>query len=237
MPKPIFDNPGVTRLMKRYVRSPKDKELRDRIITLTLPLVEASLSKQRMFDKRYREDIRQECILKVIQALPKFNTIRGDAFGFLWATICNMSKTVNEKLHRPSYSLSSDENVQKEAEQNFKNPFQSPENQIILNSVSDELHNVLFNSISSSVPRIRTHRKAARYIRAAVMSGELFLDKPKVIRKLKDIGLDKKNIQLYINRSMIITRERLLIARENATAITHHENVYTNNKYAVAEDL
>lgn len=237
MPKEIFNNPRVTRLMKRFARKPKNIELRDKIIRLALPLVEASLSKQRMFDRRYREDIRQECILKVIQALPKFSPIRGDAFGFLWATICNMSKTVNERLHRPSYSLSSDENVQKEAEQNFKNPFQSPENQVILNSVSSELHSALLGNNSSSVPRIRAHRKAARYLRAAVVSGELFLDKPKVVRELKSIGLEKKDIQLYISRSMIITRERLLIARENATAITHRESTYSNNKIAAAEEL
>src|SRR5690349_17541908 len=113
--KPIFNNRLVTQLLKRYVRHKKDLKLRDKILRLTLPLIEASMAQQGMY--RGKEDIRQECILKVLQAIPKFKADRGNAFGFMWATICNMSKTMNKRLHkRVASSLSSDEGAEREAE-------------------------------------------------------------------------------------------------------------------------
>jgi hypothetical protein len=212
-------------------------ELRDRIIKLSLPLVEAALTKQHMFDKRFREDIRQECILKLITGLPKYDPRKGAAFAFVWTVVCNMSKTVNERLHRPSYSLSSDEDVQKEAEANGKSVFHSPENQQILNSISEALAAAALAATSQlESPRVRVHRKACSYLRKAIVSGDLFTNQTVVIRRLRAIGLDRKNITYYVNYSMVTLRERLLVARQNSQAITHR-NYSEPQSIAVLEDL
>ncbi len=174
--KPIFNNLLVTKLFKEYIHHKKDLKLRDKILKLTLPLIEASLSRQGMF--RSKDDIRQECILKVLQAIPKFNPKRGHAFGFMWATICNQSKTINKRLHRPTSSLSTDESAQKEAEANGKDVFQTPENQHVLNLISEAVIEA-FDTNGFVAPKRGLHRKACRQIQKAMASGEFFFDKQK----------------------------------------------------------
>ena len=219
--KPAFNNKRVTKLLKKYARNKKNVILRDKIIELALPLIPRSLAKQGMYIRpELREDIMQECALKLIQAIPKFDVKRGDAFGFFWATICNMSKSINERLNRPSLSLSTDEDAQRQAESNGRNLFQTPENQHILNSIVKDLQVALDNN-RFRVPKVAMHRKASRLVRHFIASGELFFDKSLVIRKLRDIGLDRKQIQFYVEYSLIVVREKLLEARENANAISY----------------
>jgi hypothetical protein len=218
--KPIFDNRKMTILMRRYVRNKKDFKLRDRILTLTLPLVKASLSKQGMYDKRYKADIEQECILKVLQAIPKFKPQRGNAFGFMWAVICNMSKSINKRFHRPVSSLSTDESAQKEAEANGKEVFQTPENQYVLNLISDAVVEA-FDTNGFVAPKKKLHRKACKLIHKTMVAGDFFFNKSSVVRQLKDLGLDKKEIQQYCQYSLVVVRNKLLEARSNASTITH----------------
>jgi len=216
--KPIFNNLLVTKLFKEYIHHKKDLKLRDKILKLTLPLIEASLSRQGMF--RSKDDIRQECILKVLQAIPKFNPKRGHAFGFMWATICNQSKTINKRLHRPTSSLSTDESAQKEAEANGKDVFQTPENQHVLNLISEAVIEA-FDTNGFVAPKRGLHRKACRQIQKAMASGEFFFDKKTTIRGLRELGLEKKDIQHYCQYSLVVVRTKLLEAHENATTISH----------------
>lgn len=219
--KPAFNNKKVTRLLKRFARNKKNTLLRDRIIELALPLIPRALAKQGMYIRpELRDDIIQECALKVVQAIPKFDAERGNAFGFFWATICNMSKSINERLNRPSLSLSTDEEAQRQAESNGKNVFQTPENQHILNSIAKDLQAALDRN-SYRVPSRGMHRKACRLVRHFIATGELFFDKSLVIKELREVGLDRKQIQFYVERSLIEVRARLLEAKENADAISY----------------
>jgi hypothetical protein len=222
--KPIFNNPKVTRLMKRYVRHKNNLELRDRIVRLSLPLIDAAINKlsnKSMYSiYKHKEDIKQECALKVIQAVPKFNARRGDAFGFMWATICNMCKTINERMSRPSYSLSSDEAVQKEAELHGREVFQTPENQHILNSIGKSVSKSLATG-GFRIPKQKLHRRACKLIRKHMETGEFFFDRSVVTKELKELGLDKKEIQFYCQYSLVVVRRKLLEARENSHALSN----------------
>lgn len=219
--KQIFNNIKVTRLLKEYVtQKKKDEKLRDRILLLTVPLVDATIARYGMY--RSKEDIRQECILKVLQAIPKFDARRGDAFGFMWATICNMSKSVNKRLHRPVSSLSTDEEAQREAEVNGKEVFQTPENQFILTQIAADVVKA-FNSNGFVVPERALHRKVCKNIQSSMSSGEFFFNKNETMRKLRDLGLEKKDVQFYVQRSLIVVREKLLEARTNVDALTYNK--------------
>lgn len=219
--KQIFNNLKVTRLLKEYVtQKKKDDVLRNRILLLTVPLVDATIARYGMY--RSKEDIRQECILKVLQAIPKFDARRGDAFGFMWATICNMSKSVNKRLHRPVSSLSTDEEAQREAEMNGKEVFQTPENQFILNQISAAVIEA-FNSNGFRVPERALHRKVCKSIQVAMLSGEFFFNKNETMRKLRDLGLERKDVQFYCQRSLIVVREKLLEAKQNVDALTYNK--------------
>lgn len=217
MKKPAFSNKQVTELAKRYAKH-KTMRLRNQILRLTLPLVEAAMARQGM--RRNKDDIRQECILKVLQAIPKFDPKRGDAFGFFWATICNMSKTINQRLHKPISSLSTDDLARREAEQMGKDTYQTPENQYTLNLIGEAVENA-FLSNGFSPPRKRLHRKACRYIHKSMVSGEFFFEKNKVVRRLKSIGLNKKEVQHYCQYSLVVVRAKLLEARENASTLSY----------------
>lgn len=219
--KQIFNNAQVTVLMKRYTRHKNDLELRNQIICLSLPLIDAALAKQGMYIRpELRPDVRQECALKLLKAIPKFNAKRGNAFDFCWTTICNMSKSINERLNRPVLSLSTDEETQREAESRGKNLFQTPENQHILNSISKDLE-IALNRNRFRFPKNIMQRKASRILRHYVHTGELFFNKSVVVEKLKEVGLDRKQIQFCIEYSLVLVRQKLLEAKENANAISY----------------
>lgn len=220
--KQIFNNIKVTRLLKEYVtQKKKDEKLRDRILLLTVPLVDATIARYGMY--RAKEDIRQECILKVLQAIPKFDARRGDAFGFMWATICNMSKSVNKRLHRPVSSLSTDEEAQREAEVNGKEVFQTPENQFILTQIAADVVKALGSNGFASICEKGLRRKLLQQIQKSMSSGEFFFNKNETMRKLRDLGLDKPLVQFYCQRSLVLVREKLLEARTNVDALTYNK--------------
>jgi hypothetical protein len=202
----------------KYSKHKKNLRLRDKIVKLTLPLISAAINKKHMF--KNREDIRQECALKVLQAVGKYDKKRGDGFGFMWTVICNSCLTHNERLSRPNLSLSTDESIQREAEVSGKEIFQTPENQHILNNVGKALIHT-FSTNGFQIPKKRVHRKACELIRDSIASGEMFYDRLKIVRKLKKLGLDKKEIQYYCSYSLVVVREKLLKTREEASAVTH----------------
>jgi DNA-directed RNA polymerase specialized sigma24 family protein len=219
----IFNSEKVGALMSTYRRHKKDTALRDRIINLTLPLIDAAITRKiKSYRNRedLRKDLKQECVVKLLYALPKFDPSRGNAFAFLWTMICNTCTTQGQRLSSHNLSLSSDEDIQKEAESNGHSVFETPENRHILNSIADSLDNA-FESIR--VPNRRLHRKACRKIREFLVSGELFYNKHYVMRRMKRLGLDRKEIQFYIDRTLVLVRQELLEARENSRALTVQE--------------
>jgi hypothetical protein len=193
---------------------------------MALPLIDAALSKkQSQFPSivKHRDDIRQECALKVILAIPKYDSKRGDPFGFMWTVISNTCLTHTERLNRKNYSISSDEAIQREAETNGTNVFQTPDTQHILNTIVKDL-NIAMGESSFRVPTRRLHRKACLRIQEAIFSGELFQNRNMVMGKLRDLGLNKKEILYYCQYSLVVVREKLLQAKDNANAIIHREN-------------
>lgn len=217
--KPILDSKAITVLLKRYVRHKSNYELRNRIVELSIPLIDAAISRMRLF--KYRDDIKQECALKVMQAVGKFDIVRGDAFGFLWTVICNTCRTHAERLGRPNLSLSSDENIQREAEINSHALFQTPENQHVITTIQEQLAKALNNPSSFKAAKTGLHRKACRHLKRFISSGELFFDKNAVVRDLKKIGLARKDIAYYYQYSLVVVRSQLLKAKENSSAISH----------------
>jgi len=218
---PVLNNRRVTKLLQRFSRHKKDVALRNKIVEKAIPLMDAAISRMKLY--RYRDELKQECALKVMYALGKYDSHRGDAFGFLWTVICNTCRTHAERLGRPNLSLSTDEVIQREAEASSYEKFQTPENQHIITTIQSQLVKALNNPNSFRPARVRLHRKACKRLKKFISSGELFFDKNKVVTDLKRIGLDRKAIQYYMQFSLVVVRAQLLKARENAGAIAHHK--------------
>lgn len=220
--KRIFDNQKVTKLMAEYSRHPKDMELRDRIIRRIMPLIDAAISRKiKNYTNRddLRKDLRQECVVKLLYALPKFDSTRGNAFAYLWTTICNTCNTQGQRLTRSDLSMSSDEDIMREAENNGHDVFQTPENRHILNVIGASITKT-FDTIDLSDIDRKLHQRACRKIKQFIANGELFYDRDLVVRKLKKLGLGRKEIQFYLDRTIIMVRQKLLAAKENSLAIT-----------------
>lgn len=217
--KQIFNNVKVSALMAEYKKHQKNVVLRDRIIKLTLPLIDAAISRKIPYKRRAMigSDLKQECVVKLIYALPKFDPSRGNAFAFLWTMICNTCITQDQRMFNRTLSLSEDEDIQREAESNGHSVFETPENRHILNSIADSLDKA-FESIR--IPNRRLHRRACRKIREFLVSGELFYNRHDSMRRLKRLGLDRREIQFYIDRTLVLVRQELLTARENSRALT-----------------
>lgn len=219
-----FDNVKMTALLERYSRNTKDLKLRNKIVRRSLPLIDAVIAKKRYLIKQpdLQNDLKQEMALKLIKALPKYQPGRSNAFAFIWTVICNLAISKNERLSKGSLSLSTDENILQEAESQPHSVFQSPENQHILNSISHSL-DLAFSSNGFQVPRKKLHKKAIRVIRRSIASGELFYKRVDVLRELRKLGLARRDIQSYLDYTLVVTRKKLLKARENSDAIERSE--------------
>lgn len=213
----IFNNAIVTEMMREFSRRPKNLKLRNKILKKVYPLVEAAMSKKRIYVNR--DDVRQECLLKVMQALPKFDADRGSAFAFLWTTICNTCISINQRLCRPGLSLSSDEDIAQEAEASSTAPYDSPANRLILTQLSDDIQ-LAFATNGFQVPARRAHRKVLLDIRSSVQSGELFYNRSTVMRRLRKYGLKSDDVRYYLDYTMVVVRRKLLDSKENVRAIT-----------------
>ncbi len=228
--KRIFDNEKVSRLLSEYIKGKrKDEHLRNRILKLTVPLIDAAITRKKLHQQwrdlklENKQDLRQECVLKVLQAIPKYDDKRGKAFAFFWSTICNMCISWNQRSLRTmdnTNSLSSDEETRKEAEVSGKATFQTPENSHILASLAASLQKA-FDSNGFKVPKKSLHRKTCRDIRSTIATGEFFYDRHAVLCRLRrgGEGLSRKEIQYYIDYTLVILRQRLLKARENSDAM------------------
>lgn len=219
-----FDNKKMTVLLERYSRNTRDLKLRNKIVRRSLPLIDAVVAKKRYLISQpdLQGDLKQEMALKLIKALPKYQPGRSNAFAFVWTVICNLAISKNERLSKGSLSLSSDENILQEAESQPQKVFQSPENQHILNSISHSL-DLAFSSNGFQVPRKKLHKKAIRVIRRSIASGELFYKRVDVLRELRRLGLARRDIQNYIDYTLVVTRKKLLRARDNSDAIERSE--------------
>jgi len=223
--KQPFDNLLAGELLKNFRHDKNNLKLRNRIVRMALPLIDAAISKkQSQFPSvsKNRDDIKQECALKVILAIPKYNAKRGDPFGFMWTVISNTCLTHIERLNRKNYSISSDEVIRREAEESGTNVFKTPETQHILCTIVKDL-NIAMSESSFRVPTRSLHRKACLRIQEAIFSGELFSNRNLVMSRLRELGLNKKEILYYCQYSIVVVRDKLLQARENANAITHSE--------------
>lgn len=216
--KPIFNNAKVSRLLEEYLRDKKDIELRNRIVKLTMPLIGAAISKMHLF--KNVGDIKQECALKVITAIPKYDKDRGGAFGFMWTVICNTCRTHAKRLGKSSLSLSTDEVIKHEAEVNTPEAFSTPENQYVLSRINEDLTKAMNarNGFRAN-KAVKGHTRAVRELKKAISSGDLFFDRNRVVRKLKRIGLSNKEVAYYCQYSMVVVRMQLLAAKENSLAI------------------
>jgi hypothetical protein len=211
--------------MSEYSRHPKNMKLRDRIIRKTMPLIDAAISRKIKNHKNredVRKDLRQECVVKLLYALPKFDSSRGNSFAYLWTTICNTCNTQGQRLTRSDLSMSTDEDVMREAENNGHDVFQTPENRHILNVIGASITKT-FDTIDLSDKDRQLHKRACRKIKGFIINGELFYDRDLVVRKLKKIGLGRKEIQFYLDRTLVLVRQKLLSAKENALAISVRE--------------
>jgi hypothetical protein len=223
---PIFNNQRVTELLKEYIAGKKQNEhLRNKIVRKTMPLIDAAISKkQRMFKSMFknREELRQDCALRVIQAIPKFDGRRGDAFGFFWSLICNHLITQNQKLDAPQYSLSTDEAILREADNQPANPFLMPENRHILNTLIGEL-SLAFSSNGFRIPDRKRHRKACQKLRESIASGDFFQDRTKITRRMRRLGLNRRMVKYYVDYTLVTMRRKLLVAKENIESLHLHE--------------
>lgn len=216
--KRIFNNPKVTSLLTEYCHHKNNVKLRDRIIDMTLPLINAAISKKHYYRKN-RDDLRQECVVKLLYALPKYDPSRGAAFAYLWTTICNTCNTQNQKLTKNDLSLSTDEDVLREAENNGHHVFDTPENSHILNVVGTSIFKAL-SSVETQDKSRKLHRRACRKIKGFIVNGELFYNRNRVVRRLRRLGLDRKTAQFYVDRSLVLVRQKLLDAKENVLALS-----------------
>jgi len=212
----IFNNKKVTHLLGLYAKDVSQVGLRDRIVRNSLPLIDAALSKKHIYANR--DDIRQECILKMLYGLEKYEPGRGSAFAFLWTLICNTCITQGQRMSSKNLSLSTDETAQREAEVNSNKVFETPENRHILNALADSIQHA-FRENGFLVPKHRYHRRVCVKIRESIQNGELFYNRVEVMKSLGRLGLDKKEVQFYLDYTLIMVREKLLEARENASAL------------------
>jgi len=217
--KPIFNDEMVTRLLTRYVKNPRHQvKLRDKILFKTMPLVNAAIARQQMYNNK--EDLRQECVLKLLQALERYDPRRGAAFAFLWTVICNTCKTQNRRLTTSGLSLSTDEEAKREAELSGRHLLETPENRHVLSSLKADLEEAVKHN---GFRPLRRRKKALQQILSAVQTGELFYDRSRVIHKLERLGLDHQEIQNCVDHTLVSVRSRLLRARENIHALTIRE--------------
>ena len=227
----IFNNKEVTEMMSRYARNPKSHpHLRDKILKRAMRLVDAAISKKGAFaiipgmgTRAHREDLRQDCALKILQGLEKFDPDRGSAFAFLWTIACNTCTTQNQRLSRTdTVSLSTDEDAQRQAEQSGPSVYEAPENRHILNRLGRDIQRA-FETNGFKIPQKKTHQRVCADIRNSIQSGELFYNRMAVMAKLRSYGLRRDDVQYYIDYTLVRVRQNLLQAREDASALTVRE--------------
>lgn len=222
MRKPIFDNKKVSHLLERYVRHPHDHDLRQEIMKRMYPLIDAAITRKRMF--QMRDDLRQECAMKILKGLRKFDSKRGSAFAFSWSTICNCLKTHGKRMSKGGLSLE-EEAIEKEAETASTSVFQSPEYQYLQKVVSKAIDKALSSRELREFHREKD-KKALVYIRKSVLSGDLFSDKKAVISKLRTLGIKRKrDAHFLVDYVLVNVRANLYDRRELLSDLVHRKTI------------
>jgi hypothetical protein len=209
-----FNNAKVTEVLSKYVRNPKNLKLRDEVMRLTAPLIEAAISKRRLFPNR--ADLRQECALKMLKQLDKFDPQRGSAFAFLWTMICNTLTTQNQRLQSSAYSIDTDETAKHEAE-HANVTTETPETNHILHSISIAINQALS---SNGFAHVRNGKKIQAYLLGTIADGDFFRNRTQILHRLEELGLKRRDAEHYIDKVLVRIRVQLLAARENAKAIS-----------------
>jgi hypothetical protein len=221
MRTPVFDSKKVSHLLERYVRHPHDHTLRQDIMKRVYPLIDAAITRKRLFNMR--DDLRQECALKVLKGLRKFNSEKGSAFAFCWTIICNCLKTHGKRMSRGGLSLE-EEAIGKEAETASVSVFQSPEYQYLQHVVSDAIDKALSSTELRVFHRLKD-KKALAYIRKAVLSGDLFTDKKVVLSGLRQFGIKKKDARFLADYVVVHVRANLYDRKDFLHDFVHRKTV------------
>lgn len=229
MGKFVFNNKRMTELLTRYSKSPEDVKLRNRILEKTLPLVEAAISRKRLF--HIRGDLVQECSLKIMYALPKYKERRGGAFGFLWTVICNTCLTHAERLSRASLSLDTEPESLKEAEATVQ-PL-DPATAHILKKLSSTMDEAFVAKSLRSMERGKAKR-IQLYLRQAISTGELFNNRRNVLVHLKEIGLNGVGSKSLIDRALVMVRSKLYTTKTDLPQMKPRSRYY--NKHTTMEE-
>lgn len=217
--KAIFNNREVTAMLVRYSRHPRSMQLRDNIMTKIYPLIDAAISRKRLF--RLRDDLRQECALKVFQNLSKFDVSRGTAFAFLWSAICNVCATQGKRLSRPSLSIE-EEDVLKEAESASPAKYLSPEHAHLVVI----LHGVLQEAFAANgLRRFVAIRdvNVVRYLTETIVSGDFFSDRRVVMKGLRKYKLKKRDGEFFCDYILVTLRTKLYDKREILNGLAAQE--------------
>lgn len=215
----IFDNKKVGELLERYSRHPHSMELRQEIMKRMYPLVDAAITRRQMF--AMREDLRQECAMKILKGLRKFDPKRGSAFAFVWSTVCNCLKTHGKRMSKGGLSLE-EEAIGKEAELASTSVFQSPEFQYLQKIIAVEIDNALASKELREFHKSKDKR-ALVYIRKAVLSGDLFTNKKAVLIELGRLGIHKKDARFLIDYVIVAVRANLYSRKGLLNDVVHRK--------------
>ena len=220
MPKrPLrFNAKKVTELVSRYVSQKRpSRRLRNEIIENIMPQVRAGMAQKRI-DVEYRDDIRQECAVKILSALPRFNPGRGNCFAFFWTVICNTIITQLKRIGaNGNISLTVPESSSEEEDVIMDNVFHTPENRYILNRIARDLNLAVNSGFTTS--NGKKQEKLLRILRGAISSGELFTERAKTLKALQHCGLHRSEVRQCVDYVLVRIRQSLLNAREDVSAL------------------
>jgi sigma-70-like protein len=203
-PDEIFDSQAVTILLKRYILRPRIP-LRNLIIEKAMPLVDAAIAKSHLYT--HRDDLRQECALKLIRAVPQYDPRKSTAFGYFWTVISNHLKSTNERLSRSDLSIDTDYGVAQEAE--IENPvLENAEHQYFLTLISETLSKAFrsngFQRFSKS-----KHQRVCICVEESIANGTFFENRGIVVTRLRRMRLGKEETQFFIDYVLVSLRSKL----------------------------
>lgn len=216
--KQIFDDKVMTKRMAKYsslvhgASTPDSDDLlqmRNDIMLKILPLVDAAISRKRFFCNR--KDLKQECAVKVLANLDKFDPQRGTAFKFLWTTICNTCRTISGRLGKITPSLEEEAN-RKEAE--AKPSGEAPDRSYISTAIEEAISDALKSNPATSRFRRKKFVSLCKLIQGSVLDGSFFDDRSIVIRRCKARGICSNDAKLLTDFVLVSLRKRLYNLRQ-----------------------
>lgn len=208
-----FDNSAVTKLLARYVAHPR-LTLRNEIVEKTMPLVDAAIAKSRFYPNR--QDLRQDCALKLIRAIPHYDPSKSNAFGFFWAVICNHLKERNERLCRSDLSMDTDFGIYREVENEYP-VTETAERTYFVKLVRDTVSEA-FRHNGSRRFSVEKHQRVCQCIEESIATGIFFENRGMVVTRLRRMNLGKEQIQFFIDYVLVSLRSKLYDLRGSLDA-------------------